>query len=102
MATGWFPCAMGKPFSKARNVYGLRGKTMQSPILLLEIEEKLQADESGAFRQSLVDRLLALQASLYEKRRTPQDRDTYRDIQAAIQAVDGALLTLRTTVKRRK
>jgi hypothetical protein len=69
---------------------------MQQPALMFDIEERLYTDKNGELRASMLRQLETLQNTLQGKLRMMNDRATYREIQAAIQAVDGALTVLRT------
>ena len=67
-----------------------------SDMFLLDIEEEMRADRSGELRRSMVDELLALQATLQQTRRQLNSRERYREVQAALLAVDGAIHALGT------
>jgi nitrogen fixation/metabolism regulation signal transduction histidine kinase len=69
---------------------------MADPMMLLEIEERLYADKTGELRKSMLDQLLKLQNALNTRRRLLNDRKSYLEIQAALQAVTAAITVMRT------
>jgi type III secretion system YseE family protein len=68
---------------------------MTKHIYTTELEEQLGRDDSGALRASLSARLATLQASLRSQLRRPLPLDQFRQLEAAAQATDAALATLR-------
>lgn len=68
---------------------------MSEHVVMLDLEERLEADESGELLADLVKRLEMLHLSLRERRRQLNPPEAYRQIQAALDAVDGALFALR-------
>ncbi|MGV3653868.1 MAG: EscE/YscE/SsaE family type III secretion system needle protein co-chaperone [Noviherbaspirillum sp.] len=64
---------------------------MTDPLFMLEIEQKMYADTSGAFRKGMLDRLRMLRGALELRRRQLNDPETFLRIQAAIQAVEAAI-----------
>jgi len=65
-------------------------------VFTLEIEERLYADQTGELKTSVLKELLALQATLQGERRQLNSRERYRELQAALLAVDGAIDALST------
>lgn len=66
------------------------------PALMLDLEEQLAADADGTVKARLLQRLESINDKLTVQLRAMNDRDTYRKINASIDAVHGALLALRT------
>ncbi|MDB5839534.1 MAG: hypothetical protein JWQ23_1486 [Herminiimonas sp.] len=75
---------------------------MADPMMLLEIEERLYADRTGELRKSMLDQLLKLQNALNTRRRLLNDRRSYLEIQAALQAVTAAITVMRTVFVDRR
>ena len=58
---------------------------------MVELEERLYADESGKLKTSMLEELRALQARLEHQRRQLSSRERFRELQAALLAVNGAI-----------
>ena len=69
---------------------------MAERYFMVQLEERLHADPSGELHASLIRQLDALRDDLIVKRRQVQRPEVYRDMQAALSAVDGALDALKT------
>jgi hypothetical protein len=63
---------------------------------MLDLEERLHADEDGAVKAQLLSDLLAMQLRLQADLRKLNDRNTHLELQGALQAVTGALQAIRT------
>jgi hypothetical protein len=63
---------------------------------MLDLEERLYADEDGAVKAQLLSDLLAMQLRLQADLRKLNDRNTHLELQGALQAVTGALQAIRT------
>ena len=68
---------------------------MKKHVYMTELEEQLGRDDDGALRASLCARLTTLQASLKAELRRMHPLDRFRQLDAAVQATDAALQTLR-------
>jgi hypothetical protein len=69
---------------------------MKSTTRMLDLEERLYADEDGAVKQKLLSDLLAMQVRLQSDLRKLNDRTTHLELQGALQAVTSALQVIRT------
>jgi hypothetical protein len=69
---------------------------MKPTTRMLDLEERLYADEDGTARAKLLTELHAMQLRLQENLRKLNDRQTHRELQGALQAVTSALEVLRT------
>jgi hypothetical protein len=63
---------------------------------MLDLEERLYADEDGAVKAQLLSDLLAMQLRLQADLRKLNDRNTHLELQGALRAVTGALQAIRT------
>jgi hypothetical protein len=63
---------------------------------MLDLEERLHADEDGAVKAQLLSDLLAMQLRLQADLRKLNDRNTHLELQGALQAVTGALQAIKT------
>ncbi|MDB5759116.1 MAG: hypothetical protein JWM30_2405 [Burkholderia sp.] len=63
---------------------------------MLDLEERLYADEDGAVKAQLLSDLLAMQLRLQADLRKLNDRNTHLELQGALQAVTGALQAIKT------
>ena len=63
---------------------------------MLDLEERLYADEDGASKQQLLSDLQAMQLRLQVDMRKLNDRNRHLELQGALQAVTGALQAIRT------
>jgi hypothetical protein len=63
---------------------------------MLDLEERLYADEDGAVKAQLLSDLLAMQLRLQADLRKLNDRNTHLELQGALQAVTGALHAIKT------
>lgn len=70
-------------------------KTQTMP--LLDIESALLDDTSGETRRKYTERLYELRRLMQLQLRAMNDRNTYRQTTAALDAIDGAITVLRTT-----
>lgn len=63
---------------------------------MLDLEDRLYADRDGMLREQMLADLRRIQSRLQGELRQLNDRNTYRELQGALQAVTGALQVLRT------
>ena len=69
---------------------------MKTMNRMLDLEDRLYADEDGAVKAQLLSNLLAMQLRLQGDLRKLNDRATHLELQGALQAVTGALHAIRT------
>jgi hypothetical protein len=69
---------------------------MKPTTRMLDLKERLYADEDGTARAKLLTELQAMQLRLQGNLRKLNDRQTHRELQGALQAVTSALEVLRT------
>lgn len=69
---------------------------MKPTTRMLDLEDRLYADRDGMLREKMLADLRRIQSRLQGQLRQLNDRNTYRELQGALQAVSGALLVLRT------
>lgn len=69
---------------------------MKQTTRMLDLEDKLYADRDGMLREKMLADLRRIQSRLQGELRQLNDRNTYRELQGALQAVTGALQVLRT------
>lgn len=63
-------------------------------MFLLEIEERLHADADGSLRKQMAKHFEEVRQALLVQRRQLQPPENYRQIQAALMAVEAALHVL--------
>jgi hypothetical protein len=69
---------------------------MKQATRMLDLEDRLYADKDGILREKMLADLRRIQSRLQGELRQLNDRNTYRELQGALQAVTGALQVLRT------
>jgi hypothetical protein len=69
---------------------------MKQATRMLDLEDRLYADHDGMLREQMLADLRRIQSRLQGQLRQLNDRNTYRELQGALQAVTGALQVLRT------
>ena len=69
---------------------------MKQATRMLDLEDRLYADHDGMLREQMLADLRRIQSRLQGQLRQLNDRNTYRELQGALQAVNGALQVLRT------
>jgi hypothetical protein len=69
---------------------------MKQATRMLDLEDRLYADRDGMLREQMLADLRRIQSRLQGELRQLNDRNTYRELQGALQAVAGALQVLRT------
>lgn len=69
---------------------------MKQTTRMLDLEDRLYADHDGMLRERMLADLRRIQSRLQGQLRQLNDRNTYRELQGALQAVTGALQVLRT------
>ena len=69
---------------------------MKQTSRMLDLEDQLYADKDGILREKMLADLRRIQSRLQGELRQLNDRNTYRELQGALQAVTGALQVLRT------
>lgn len=69
---------------------------MKQATRMLDLEDRLYADHDGILREQMLADLRRIQSRLQGQLRQLNDRNTYRELQGALQAVTGALQVLRT------
>lgn len=62
--------------------------------VVMELEQKLSDDIDGALRKEMEQRLAAIDKRLYDEAQKLQPKKTHKEIAAARQAVQGALVAL--------
>lgn len=62
--------------------------------VVMELEQKLSDDSDGAFGKEIEQRLNAINKRLYVEAKKLQPKKTHKEIAAARQAVQGALVAL--------
>jgi hypothetical protein len=69
---------------------------MKPTTRMLDLEDRLYSDRDGMVREKMLADLRRIQSRLQGQLRQLNDRNTYRELQGALQAVTGALQVLRT------
>jgi hypothetical protein len=69
---------------------------MKQATRMLDLEDRLYADRDGMLREKMLADLRRIQSRLQGELRQLNDRNTYRELQGALQAVTGAVQVLRT------
>ena len=69
---------------------------MKKPVYMLNLEEALAEDRSGKVREKLLADFCQLQLRLQGDLRRLNDRQTYKELQGALQAVTAAIQVIAT------
>lgn len=67
---------------------------MQTKKVMMNLEERLRADQDGSAMAELVSNLQAIQARLEGEKKKLHRLDSFKSIEAGLQAVQAALLSL--------
>lgn len=69
---------------------------MKKPVYMLSLEEALAEDRTGKVREKLLADFRQLQLRLQGDLRRLNDRNTYKELQGALQAVTAAIQVIAT------